>query len=368
MTSKVLIPAAQYVRMSTEHQRYSMENQAATIHCYAMRHGFEVVGTYSDGGRSGLLFKNRPALNELLKDVISGSSEFKAILVYDVSRWGRFQDADEAAHYEFLCKHAGAPIHYCAEDFEQDSTLTNTVMKAIKRAMAAEFSRELGEKVFNAERRWAELGFKQGGSPGYAMKRMMVSSSGVRKQLLAKGEAKCLQNDRVILVPGDPEEVEAVREMFRLVIEENKTPFAIARELNERGSLNRRRKWGHMMVSRILSDPKYAGAAVWNRNSRRLGETNTRNPSSEWIIRSGAFEAIVAPSVFEEAQRVLNLRTCRKTDEELLRDLRAILQEKGKLSGPILQNTPGAPSIITCRKRFGSLKTATKLARELRSQ
>jgi hypothetical protein len=31
------------------------------------------------------------------------------------SRWGRFQDADESAHYEFLCKSAGIPVHYCAE-------------------------------------------------------------------------------------------------------------------------------------------------------------------------------------------------------------------------------------------------------------
>jgi DNA invertase Pin-like site-specific DNA recombinase len=38
------------------------------------------------------------------------------VLVYDVSRWGRFQDIDESAHYEFVCKQAGIKVAYCAED------------------------------------------------------------------------------------------------------------------------------------------------------------------------------------------------------------------------------------------------------------
>jgi len=46
---------------------------------------------------------------------VSGHAAYKAILVYDVSRWGPFQDNDEAAHYEFLCKSTGVPVHYCAE-------------------------------------------------------------------------------------------------------------------------------------------------------------------------------------------------------------------------------------------------------------
>jgi hypothetical protein len=36
--------------------------------------------------------------------VESGAASFDVILVYDVSRWGRFQDADESAYYEYLCK------------------------------------------------------------------------------------------------------------------------------------------------------------------------------------------------------------------------------------------------------------------------
>ncbi len=38
-----------------------------------------------------------------MAEVQSGDADFKAILVYDVSRWGRFQDADEGAYHEHVC-------------------------------------------------------------------------------------------------------------------------------------------------------------------------------------------------------------------------------------------------------------------------
>jgi DNA invertase Pin-like site-specific DNA recombinase len=112
---KLLIPAAQYVRMSDEAQQYSIDNQKAAIQEYAAGHGFDIVKTYADPGRSGVIAKNRKGLRGLLKDVVGGDATYKAILVYDVSRWGRFPNNDEAAHYEFLCANAGIPLHYCAD-------------------------------------------------------------------------------------------------------------------------------------------------------------------------------------------------------------------------------------------------------------
>jgi DNA invertase Pin-like site-specific DNA recombinase len=95
--------------MSTDYQRYSIENQAAVIAAYAQAHGLTIIRTYRDEGQSGLKLKNRLDLIRLLDDVQSGHADFNHILVYDVSRWGRFQDVDEGAHYEFICKQAGNP-------------------------------------------------------------------------------------------------------------------------------------------------------------------------------------------------------------------------------------------------------------------
>ena len=89
--------AAQYVRMSTEHQQYSTLNQADKIREYADKRGIEIVRTYADDGKSGLSIGGRASLQRLIADVESGNTDFNLILVYDVSRWGRFQDADESA-------------------------------------------------------------------------------------------------------------------------------------------------------------------------------------------------------------------------------------------------------------------------------
>ena len=87
---------------------------------------------------------------------------FKSILVYDVSRWGRFQDADESAYYEYICRQAGVSVHYCAEQFENDGSPMSTVMKTMKRTMAGEYSRELSTKVFQGACRLIQLGFQAG--------------------------------------------------------------------------------------------------------------------------------------------------------------------------------------------------------------
>src|SRR5579864_3556359 len=284
MPANQLIPAAQYLRMSTEHQQYSLENQSAAIQKYADSHGFKVVRTYSDVARSGLVLKRRIALRQLLQDVVSGDPGYRVILVYDVSRWGRFQDTDESAHYEFLCKSAGVPVHYCAETFANDGSLPSLIMKALKRTMAGEYSRELGVKVLAGLKRLANLGFKQGGRPGYGLRRMLVSPSGVPKQLLAFGDRKGIASDRVILVPGPAHEVQCVKDIYRMLLFEKRTVYAIACELNRRGiEYTGYSKWDYQAVYNVLTHPKYAGCNVFGRTSSRLYNPRVNLPQSEWI-------------------------------------------------------------------------------------
>ena len=69
--SLLSVRAAQYVRMSTDRQQYSIQNQAAVIAAYAHAHHLTLVRTYKDEGESGLLIKNRTGLLQLLEDVES---------------------------------------------------------------------------------------------------------------------------------------------------------------------------------------------------------------------------------------------------------------------------------------------------------
>lgn len=205
---------AQYVRMSTEHQRYSTQNQADAIKKYADEHGMTIVRVFADDGKSGLNLEGRSGLLQLLSEVQSGQADFSAILVYDVSRWGRFQDADESGYWEYVCKRAGVTVHYCAEQFANDGSLSSVILKNLKRTMAGEYSRELSVKVFAGQCRLIELGFRQGGPAGFGLRRLMIDETKAPKGLLRRGDRKSLQTDRVVLVPGPKEELEIVRDHF----------------------------------------------------------------------------------------------------------------------------------------------------------
>lgn len=157
--SSQLFPAAQYLRMSTDHQQYSILNQSAAIVLYAAAHNLGIVRSFVDKGKSGTSIKRREGLQEVLRVVETGGADFTEVVVYDVSRWGRFPDSDQAAHYEFLCKRAGIAVRYCAEQFENDDSVTSNLLKALKRTMAGEFSRELSVKVSAGQRRLASMGW-----------------------------------------------------------------------------------------------------------------------------------------------------------------------------------------------------------------
>lgn len=255
--------AAKYVRMSTEHQQYSIDNQADAISRYAREHDMEIVRTYTDSGKSGLTIQHRPGLRQLIADVEGGSPGYAAILVYDVSRWGRFQDVDESAFYEYQCRRAKIALHYCVEAFSNDGSALAALVKTLKRTMAAEYSRELSAKVFAGQSRLTELGFRQGGTAGYGLRRLLVDQGRKPKSVLHRGEEKSIATDRVVLIPGPQEEIEIVKEVFRLYANQGQGPAEIAETLNRRGTPGEGgRPWTRHIIRRMVTNPKYIGANV----------------------------------------------------------------------------------------------------------
>jgi DNA invertase Pin-like site-specific DNA recombinase len=354
--------AAAYVRMSTEHQQYSTENQLAAIRKYETEHGIEIVRVYEDAGISGLRLSGRDALQQLLSDVQADRADFGTILVYDVSRWGRFQDPDESAHYEYLCKAHNIRVQYCAEGFANDNTPTASIIKNVKRAMAGEYSRELSAKVFAGQCRLIELGFRQGGKAGYGLRRMLQDHQGKPKGLLAAGEHKSIQTDRVILVPGPSEEIDTVQRIYHLFIREHHNEDAIAGLLNRDGiSTGLGHAWTRGLVHQILTNPKYQGDNVYNRVSFKLKQRRVRNPPAMWIKHEHAFTPIVESALFAQAQAIIQARHRHLTDEELLERLRFLLQERGTLSSIIIDEATDMPSASTYRSRFQTLVRAYTL-------
>lgn len=356
------IPVAQYTRMSTEHQRYSTENQAQYIAEFARTHGMEIVRTYQDDGKSGLNIEGRPGLRRLLEDIQGRKVDFVAVLVYDVSRWGRFPDPDEAAVYEQMCKRNGVQVIYCAEQFGSDMSIGSTLLKGLKRSMAAEYSRELSNKVFAGARNLVQRGYRQGGMPGFGLQRQLIDENHVVKGNLHRGQKKSIQTDRVVLVPGPAEEVAIVHRIYRLFLDQGMPERVIASLLNREGVLNHcGRPWTRGTIHQILTNEKYIGNNVYNRTSFKLKMQHVRNPPEQWIRKDGAFEAIVPTDWYLKVQAIIANRSRHLDDAEMLKALASILDKYGALSGLIIDEEDGAPSSAAYRFRFGSLLRAYSL-------
>lgn len=359
-----LVPAVVYLRMSTDRQKYSIENQLAFIREYAAKNSFEIVRLYADEGQSGLHIKNRSALKSLIDEVKLGECDFAAILVYDVSRWGRFQDCDESAFYEHICARAGIQVHYCAEPFENNKSLSATLMKALKRAMAGEYSRELSVKVFTGHSRLAALGFRQGGFAGYGLRRQAIDESGAGHLVFENGQRKAIQTHHLVLIPGPADEVATVRRIYSLFLDKKYSAAKIAKTLNKEhvARLAKSNRWNYQAVMEILGNEKYCGCNIYGKTSKKLGGREVRNSRSQWVIKPDAFTPIVAPELFEKAQAMRSMRSS-YTEARLLEYLTDLLERFGFLSSGLIDTHAelGRPCSGTYLRRFGRLERAFEL-------
>jgi DNA invertase Pin-like site-specific DNA recombinase len=350
--------AALYVRASTEHQNYSTDHQEVVLREYAAAHDFQVTSIYRDEGRSGLTLDGRTGLLQLLTDIQSGRADFNVVLVYDVSRWGRFQDVDESAYYEYACRRAGIAVAYCAEPFSNDGSPLATLLKGLKRAMAAEYSRELSAKVFRAQCRFTEAGFKQGGVAGYGLRRVAISAAGNVKALLGRGERKNNPTDRVTYVPGPDEEIAVVHRIYDMYLVERLSDTGIARRLNSEGiDSGLGRAWSPYHVKQILTNDKYAGTLAFNRSTQRLRSSRRANAPDTWVKVEDAFGAIVTRKKLEEARAERQRRRKQWTDDEMLDVLRDIFVEHGRVT-PDLINSSSGPAVKSFAFRFNGIVAA----------
>jgi DNA invertase Pin-like site-specific DNA recombinase len=349
--------AVQYLRASTGLQPCSIDQQSMAIAAYAALRDFEIMDTYSDDAISGLTLSARPALRRLLADALAPDRKFQAILIYDVSRWGRFQDIDQGAHLEFLCRRAGVAVHYCAEPFENDGSPEADLIKQIKRAIAAEYSRDLAQRVSLGKRHTSGRGLLAGGGTPFAMLREVVDDKGRAVVVLGRGQIKVASNYRVRLTAGPADAVETLKQIFRLYVVAGLKLPAIAAQLNDaRAPSPSGRGWNVQRLRRILRYEAYVGVHVYGRQRHELGVCVERVPRGLWMRVDNAWPAIVPRWMFDKAQALLSRP--RRSDENLLQDLSELLRARGRLDAVTIDFAEGVACANTYIRRFGSLAEA----------
>lgn len=354
--------AAAYVRMSTDHQKYSTDNQMDAIRDHAAKNGITIVRTFADEGKSGMQVKGRDAFQTMIHTVVDGHADFDLIVAYDHSRWGRFQKNHEAAYYAYLCLRAGVDVHFCAGGFPNDMGPLAELMWTISSMQARNYSRDLSAKVWTGQCRLIRLGYRQGGPAGYGLRRVLLDESGTTKFEMKHGERKSLQTDRVILRPGPVAEQRQVRWVYDQFTKYGKTEASIARTLNEKGIVtDLGRPWTSGTVHQVLTNEKYIGNNVYNRTSGKLTARRKRNAPEEWVRAEDAFAPIVSKEVFAAAQRIIEERNRQYSDAEMLERLAHLFKQRGTLSGLIIDEADGMPSAGAYQSRFGSLVRAYQL-------
>jgi len=352
--------AVAYYRHSAEiGQENSVEIQQDNVRAFADRHEVDIVEEFADRGKSGLNAEGRPAFTEMM-ELVRTRDDFDIILVLDVSRWGRFQDTDLSAHYESLCTQQGKQVIYTQIGFPRDEDrLISQLRKSIDRYQSAEYSRTLSKKVFEGAAKVARQGYRPGGSPPYGFYRLMLDEQKAPDRILQPGQRKAVQNGRVVLVPGAPDQVEIVQEIFVLFVEQGLQERQIAGQLNARnvpspGGM----RWSDASVRHILTNRQYAGAVVYNRTTQRLKTRRRTNPRDEWIITPDAYDPIVSVDLFERAQAVLEERKRRFAPGQMLVRLRSLYEKYHVITSRLIRSDEQCPGPATYAAKFGGLTGA----------
>jgi DNA invertase Pin-like site-specific DNA recombinase len=357
---KPMLKAVAYYRHSAEiGQENSVEIQQDNVVGFAKKHDIEIIHEFADRGKSGLNAEGRPAFNEMMQWVRT-RYDFELVLVLDVSRWGRFQDTDLSAHYESLCTQHGKQVVYTNIGFGRDEDrLINQLRKSIDRYQSAEYSRKLSKTVFEGAAKVARQGYRPGGPPRYGFHRMMLDEHKKPDRILQPGQRKAIQNGRVILVPGEANQVKTVQEIFVLFVEKAFDEKQIAGQLNSRGIPSPGGvRWSDGSVRNILADEQYAGSVVYNKTTQRLKTKTRRNPLQEWVITPKAYEAVISLGLFEAAQDIFRRRKRLYSREEMLASLR-VLYEKYKVITPqLIRFEKDCPSPNRYAATFGGLTGA----------
>lgn len=147
-----------------------------------------------------------------------------------------------------------------------------------------------------------------------------------------------------------------VNEIYEMFIQSGMSEREIAADLNARGiATDRDQVWKAGTVHEILINEKYVGNNVWGRTSFKLKQAYKSKPPEDWIRCDGAFQAVVSPDQFSAARSIIQARSARLSDEDMLAKLERVLQQKGYLSALIINESDDLPSSSCYAARFGSL-------------
>jgi DNA invertase Pin-like site-specific DNA recombinase/ribosomal protein L37AE/L43A len=295
-----------YVRVSTEQQageqKTSLAEQRRTITELARRLGrvLEAESIYEDAGYSGATAEGRPAFMALFRHCESNTrpaSNPGMILMLNDSRFGRFDDPEEAGHWRFVLKQLGWHVRFAEADEVQDP-LGRSIVRVVHSSIASQYRANLKVRAKAAARSTAALGLWQQEAP-FGYRRLATRRDGAQR-VLEIGQRKA-EDEVSRLTLGPDEEQRAVRWMFEQYAHGGVSLNVLAIEMVKRFSA---RAWSKQVCRAMIHNPAYVGDVVWCRRVTDKAERQiqrVRKPE-EWVVVRDAHPAIVSRATFDTVQ------------------------------------------------------------------
>ena len=349
---------AYYRHSAQDRQENSIPIQQDQVREWARANGVEIIQEFADHGRSGLTAEGRPAFTDMMENWVKVRHDFQYILCLDVSRWGRFQDIDLSAQFSAECKRANKQVIYTTIGKPREDDPLYPVYVQFERFRAAQYSKELSDKVWRGCAKISEQGYWAGGSPPYGLQRLLLDESRKPVHPLEPGQRKSIQNQRVTLTPRESDEARVVVRIFHDFVENQQTEVQISRALNKEGIVSPGGiGWSRMSVRNVLRNEKYLGTIVYNRTTQKLKTPRRPNPEEKWVRTPEAFDGLIALEMFTRAQARFSQRKQKYEPETMLKGLQEIYQEHDFIR-PSLLRAADLPSAASFGHKFGSLDFA----------
>jgi DNA invertase Pin-like site-specific DNA recombinase len=228
------------------------------------------------------------------------------ILVLGASRWGRFDNPDDAAYWRVRFRRLYWNVVYVTTDVSDDPGVSH-VLRAVVDTGATFERNEIIRRAKSGGRNTAELGHWQGRAPlGY---RRSACAPQREPYLLDNGEAK--PADRYcVLVPGPTEEWEFMKWVFETFAKGNHSLSSFVKIVAEKrktvgpgGSVLRPDiRWSKQALRQKLQNISYLGTIRYGRRLNQNRDTAMVVDDDDCVIVKDAHPALISPDVFDQVQ------------------------------------------------------------------
>jgi len=280
-----LVKAAAYVRMSSDQQEGSPEQQREAIKQHAENHNYRIVQWYEDLGISGDATTKRTDFQKMIADGSVG--DFGAIVCWDQDRFGRF-DLVEAGRWIYPLQQSGVILDTVTGGKTDWNNLVDQLTYMAKQMGKAGYLRDLSANVKRGQTKAQDAGKWVTGFPpfGYAV-----------------------DPETRRLVPADAKTVRTLQQIFERYAAGDSLK-QVAAWLNELGILTTRgNKWQQRAVTNVLNNERYLGYSIHNQStqSKYLPDAATNGkrifkPRKEWTIIPNTHEALISRELFDVVQ------------------------------------------------------------------